>query len=168
MWLNFTSARSSSVALAMISHPTRSCSTSSSWTISKMISSTAGIAVLITNVPAVGADIARKRVSWRRIRQIALDAAPIAGRARHLAGNYAGRTASRVFPDATEQKIARGGPQPIMDHSTTQHEAYRHDHAEDRCRDEKDPFSHRQPQMSLAPDVASPFAPLLSVRAKML
>ena len=43
MWLNFTSARSSSAALAMISHPTRSCSTSSPGAISRMISLTAAI-----------------------------------------------------------------------------------------------------------------------------
>ena len=72
MWLNFTSARSSSTALAMILHPTRSCSTYSSWTISKMISSTAGITMLIPNVPA------RSQASFVVVlRQVALDAAPI-------------------------------------------------------------------------------------------
>jgi len=72
MWLNFASARSSSAALATIWQPTRSCSTSSSWTISRTISSTAGITMLIPNVPA------RSQASFVVVlRQVALDAAPI-------------------------------------------------------------------------------------------
>ena len=36
-----------------------------------------------------------------------------------------------------------------------QREAYWDDHAEDRCRDENDPFGHKSAQMTLAAHVAS-------------
>ena len=73
MWLNFTSARSSSTALAMILHPTRSCSTYSS--ISKMISSTAGITMLILG--RLGPISLASEFRGGILEQVAFDAAPI-------------------------------------------------------------------------------------------
>ena len=165
MWLNFTSARSSSTALAMILHPTRSCSTYSSWTISKMISSTAGITMLIPNVPA------RAQASFVVVlRQVALDAAPIRPLSERVTWREIaqGRTAGRVYPDATVQKIARGGPQLITYHSMTSTRLIGTSTPKTVAPMKKIRSATRRPNMSLAADVASPLAPLLSVCAKML
>ena len=165
MWLNFASARSSSAALATIWQPTRSCSTSSSWTISRTISSTAGITMLIPNVPA------RSQASFVVVLwQVALDAAPIRPLSERVTWREIaqGRTAGRVYPDATVQKIARGGPQLIMDHSATSTKPIGTITPKTVAEMRRIRSATRQPQMSLAADVASPFASLLSVRAKML
>ena len=78
------------------------------------------------------------------LRQVALDAAPI----RPLSERVTWREITRdvlqaaLCPDATEQKNAwRASADHGPQHQ--KHDAYRHDHAEDRCRDEKEPFSHR-------------------------
>jgi len=108
----------------------------SSWTISKMISSTAGITMLIPNVPA------RSQASFVVVLwQVALDAAPI----RPLSERVTWREITRDVLQAalTEDRAWWASVDHGPQHD--QHEAYRHDHAEDRCTDEKDPFNHRQP-----------------------